>query len=211
MQNPDLYDEKFHLRNTATARYRHRFIAESFVKAVTESGVALTSCLDIGSSTGIITSFLSKHFLKTYGIDIDENDSKWKIFEHIFKKICRPKIIQPTFVINYPIESSPLAKQVPSKPILDRFQLIIAGLELANGFSELNDPLEQAARFAMQEKMAEMGDMEANSSDADFLEAMEYGMPPAGGVGIGIDRLAMFLTDTHNIKEIILFPTMRPK
>jgi lysyl-tRNA synthetase class 2 len=104
-----------------------------------------------------------------------------------------------------------LAKQLSLKSVLDRFQLIAAGLELANGFSELNDPLEQAARFAMQEKMAETGDREANSSDADFLEAMEYGMPPATGVGIGIDRLAMFLTDTHNIKEIILFPTMRPK
>jgi len=148
---------------------------------------------------------------KQFGIDISANESKWKIYDHIFKKICQPKIIQPTFIVNYPVESSPLAKRLSLKSVLDRFQFIAAGLELANGFSELNDPLEQAARFAMQEKIAETGDREANFSDADFLEAMEYGMPPATGAGIGIDRLAMFLTDTHNIKEIILFPTMRPK
>lgn len=148
---------------------------------------------------------------KQFGIDVGQNESKWKIADHIFKKICRPKIIQPTFIINYPLESSPLAKQVPKKSLLDRFQLIVGGLEIAHGFSELNDPIEQAVRFAVQEKMTAKGDKEANPADADFIEAMEYGMPPAAGVGIGIDRLAMLLTDTHNIKEIILFPTMRPK
>ena len=148
---------------------------------------------------------------RQFGIDVERDASHWKIFDHIFKKICRPKMIQPTFVVNYPFESSPLAKQFPDKPILDRFQLIIGGLEIANGFSELNNPVEQRKRFLVQEKLVASGDKEANPNDEDFLEAMEYGMPPAAGVGIGIDRLAMFLTDTHNIKEIILFPTMRPK
>ena len=148
---------------------------------------------------------------KQFGIDARESDSRWKIADHIFKKICRPKIIQPTFVVNYPLESSPLAKRISGKTLLDRFQLIIGGLEIANGFSELNDPLEQAERFAASEKSAKEGDKEANLADMDFIEAMEYGMPPAAGVGLGIDRLAMLLTDTRNIKEIILFPTMRPK
>jgi len=148
---------------------------------------------------------------KQFGIDARESDSRWKIADHIFKKICRPKIIQPTFVVNYPLESSPLAKRISGKTLLDRFQLIMGGLEIANGFSELNDPLEQAERFAASEKSAKEGDKEANLADMDFIEAMEYGMPPAAGVGMGIDRLAMLLTDTRNIKEIILFPTMRPK
>lgn len=145
------------------------------------------------------------------GIEAEKDTPRWKIMDAIFKKICRPKIIQPTFVVEYPIESSPLAKQFPDKPLLDRFQLIIGGLEIANGFSELNDPFEQNRRFLEQEKLAKMGDKEAAPADEDFIEAMEYGMPPAVGVGVGIDRLAMLFTDTHNIKEIIIFPTMRPK
>lgn len=148
---------------------------------------------------------------KQFGIDVSIENSKWKIADSIFKKICRPKIIQPTFVVNYPIESSPLAKQLNDKPLLDRFQLVVAGLEIANGFSELNDPIEQTERFAMQDKLAAAGEKEVSPSDEEFLEAMEYGMPPAVGCGIGIDRLAMLFTNTHNIKEIIIFPTMRPK
>ncbi len=148
---------------------------------------------------------------RQFGIDINSKESQWKILDHIFKKICRPRIVQPTFITDYPVESSPLAKKIEGKNLLDRFQLIIGGLEIANGFSELNDPIEQKERFLTQEELVVLGDKEANSSDEDFIEAMEYGMPPAAGVGIGIDRLAMLLTDTHNIKEIILFPTMRPK
>lgn len=148
---------------------------------------------------------------KQFGLNIDKSEPKWKIFDHIFKKICVPKIFQPTFVTDYPYESSPLAKKIPNKPLLDRFQLIVGDLEIANGFSELNDPLEQRERFLMQEKLAASGDKEANPKDEDFLEAMEYGMPPASGAGMGIDRLVMLFTDTNNIKEVILFPTMRPK
>lgn len=132
--------------------------------------------------------------------------------DNIFKKICRPKIIQPTFIVDYPLGSSPLAKRKSDDPnLIDRFQLVIGGMELANGFSELNDPIDQRQRFAQQDKMREQGDKEVSPSDEDYLEAMEYGMPPAAGMGIGIDRLVMLLTNTHNIKEVILFPTMRPK
>jgi len=146
------------------------------------------------------------------GVSVDEADSKGKISDNIFKKICRPKIIQPTFIVDHPLDISPLAKKKEGAPDLaDRFQLILGGLELVNGFSELNDPLEQKERFLKQQELRKAGDTEASELDEQFVEAMEYGMPPAGGVGIGIDRLAMFLLDIHNIKEAILFPTMRPK
>lgn len=146
------------------------------------------------------------------GVNVEGTDSKGKISDNIFKKICRPKIIQPTFIIDHPLDISPLAKQKEGAPDLaDRFQLIIGGLELVNGFSELNDPLEQRERFLKQQELRKAGDAEAPEFDEQFVEAMEYGMPPAGGVGIGIDRLVMFFCDIRNIKEAILFPTMRPK
>lgn len=149
---------------------------------------------------------------KQLGVEVAESESKEKISDNIFKKICRAKLIQPTFVVDYPLEISPLAKKKKDKPHLaDRFQLIIGGLELANGFSELNDPVDQKERFLTQEELRKAGDKEAAEPDESFIEAMEYGMPPAGGVGIGIDRLVMFLLNIHNIKEVILFPTMRPK
>jgi lysyl-tRNA synthetase class 2 len=147
-----------------------------------------------------------------FGIEVADSDSKEKIADNIFKKVCRPKIIQPTFVVDHPIGLSPLAKKKEdNSDLVDRFQLIIGGLELANGFSELNDFLEQQERFEKQQELREQGDKEATELDENYLEAMEYGMPPAVGVGIGIDRLAMFLLDVHNIKEVILFPTMRSK
>lgn len=146
------------------------------------------------------------------GVSVEGADSKGKIADNIFKKICRPKIIQPTFIIDHPLDISPLAKQKEDDPLLaDRFQLVAGGLELVNGFSELNDPLEQKERFLKQQELRKAGDAEASEFDEQFVEAMEYGMPPAGGAGIGIDRLVMFLCDIHNIKEAILFPTMRPK
>jgi lysyl-tRNA synthetase class 2 len=149
---------------------------------------------------------------KQLGIEVQDFESKEKIMDNIFKKICRPKIIQPTFVIDYPVGSSPLAKRKEGKEdLVDRFQLIINGLEIANGFSELNDPLDQRQRFIEQDKAKEKGEKEVSPSDEEYIEAMEYGMPPAAGLGIGIDRLIMLLTNTHNIREVILFPTLRPK
>lgn len=132
--------------------------------------------------------------------------------DEVFKKTVRPNLIQPTFVIRYPKAISPLAKSCPDNPELtERFQLIVAGTELVNGFSELNDPEDQRKRMEEQEKMHRAGNLEASRMDEDFLEALEYGMPPAAGLGIGIDRLAAILTNTQSVKDIIIFPTLRPK
>ena len=147
-----------------------------------------------------------------FGVTLPASAAREKIFDLIYKKICRPKLIQPTFVIDYPKNYLPLAKAKPDQPLLaDAWQLIIGGLEIAKAFSELNDPLEQRARFANEEKNKQAGDFEAQSADEDYLEALEYGLPPAGGVGIGVDRLVMLLSDAVNIREVIYFPTLRPK
>ena len=122
------------------------------------------------------------------------------------------KIIRPTFIIHHPVKISPLAKQLDKDPTKTaRFQLVAAGLELLNAFTELNDPLEQDKRFKEQEENRQRGDQEAQRYDKDFVEALEYGMPPAGGLGMGLDRLISLLTDSHNLREVILFPLMRPK
>jgi len=135
-----------------------------------------------------------------------------EISDEEFKKTVKPSLIQPTFLIDYPVDMLPLTKRKEDNPSLaDAFQLYAGGLELVKAFSELNDPIDQRARFESQEKSKEGGDKEAQPLDEDFLEAMEYGIPPAGGVGLGIDRLVMLLTDVKNIKEVILFPTLKPK
>ncbi len=132
--------------------------------------------------------------------------------DEVFKKTARPNFVNPTFVIRYPKSISPLAKSCPDDPeFTERFQLIVAGTELVNGFSELNDPEDQRKRMEEQEKMHRAGNLEASRLDEDFLEALEYGMPPAAGLGIGIDRLAALLTNTHSVKDIIIFPTLKPK
>ncbi len=132
--------------------------------------------------------------------------------DEVFKKSARPNFINPTFVTRYPKSISPLAKSCQDDPeFTERFQLIIAGTELVNGFSELNDPEDQRKRMEEQEKMHRAGNPEASRLDEDFLEALEYGMPPAAGLGIGIDRLAGLLTNTHSVKDIIIFPTLKPK
>ena len=147
-----------------------------------------------------------------FGIPVREHESAEKILDNIFKKVCRPKIIEPTFITDYPIHSAPLAKKKEgSATLIDRFQLVIAGMELANGFAELNDPIDQKERFIVQEKNRASGDGEAHVKDDAFLEALEYGMPPATGWGIGIDRLIMFFTNSPNIRDIIIFPILRPK
>lgn len=147
-----------------------------------------------------------------FGVSVHDKDSREKIMDNIYKKLCRPKLVQPTFIIDYPEHYLPLAKRKQGSPwLVDAFQLVAGGIELAKAFSELNDPIDQRGRFKKQEEDRKAGDQEAQTGDEAFLEAMEYGMPPSGGVGIGIDRLVMLLTDTKNIREVILFPTLRPK
>ena len=149
---------------------------------------------------------------KELGLDLEENLPKFEIADEIFKKIIRPKIWDPTFVIHYPLGFQVLAKALENRPNrLANFQLIVAGIELINAFSELNDPIEQRKRFKEQQKFKEEGFEEAHPFDEDFLEALEYGMPPAGGLGLGIDRLVMLLTNSSSLREAILFPTMKPK
>lgn len=149
---------------------------------------------------------------KRFGINVAQQESKGKIADEIYKKICRPHLIAPTFVVHHPVEISPLAKLcAPGANEVRRFQLIAGGLELVNGFAELNDPRDQRQRFESQLALKKEGDEEAHAVDEDFIEALEYGMPPAAGIGIGIDRLTMLLTNTGNIREVVLFPTMRPK
>ena len=135
-----------------------------------------------------------------------------KALDVIFDKLVKEKIIQPTFIINPPKEISPLAKsdrEVPSEAA--RFELIVAGMELANAFSELTDPFEQRKRFEEQAAMRQTGDEESHLVDLDYVEALEYGLPPTGGEGIGIDRLAMIFTNQKSIREVILFPLLKPR
>jgi len=147
-----------------------------------------------------------------FGVKVETHNSIEKIMDNVYKKACRPKIIQPTFIIDYPAGFSPFAKKQEANPsLIDRFQLVIDGIEVVNAFSELNDPLEQKARYEEQDIKKKGGEGDVSPSDEDYLEAIEYGLPPAGGVGIGIDRVAMILSDTRNIREVLLFPTMRPQ
>jgi len=150
--------------------------------------------------------------VKALGIEIDESMSKWKIAEEVFEEKVEANVIQPTFIIDYPRELSPLAKSREDNPeFVERFEVYIAGREMANAFSELNDPFDQRERFEQQVKMREAGDDEAQMMDIDYVTALEYGMPPAGGLGIGIDRLAMLFIDTASIKDTILFPLLKPE
>jgi len=150
-------------------------------------------------------------FCQEHKLEIPPGAGVGKLIALLFEHFVEPKLIQPTFVTDFPKEISPLAKAKPGNPLLaDRFELFIAGYEFGNAFSELNDPVDQRARLEAQAALRAQGDEEANVVDEDFLEALEYGMPPMGGLGIGIDRMVMLLTENDSIKEVILFPQMKP-
>lgn len=146
------------------------------------------------------------------GVPVEPSEGRGDIMDNLFKKLVRPKITDPTFVIDHPVELSPLAKKHRDDPrYTERFQVLLGpGIELCNAFSELNDPIDQKERFTEQEKLRAAGNEEAQRVDDDFIEALETGMPPTAGFGMGIDRLASVLTGSHSLKEVILFPTMRP-
>ena len=149
---------------------------------------------------------------KKCGVEVDDTMGKGKLIDEIFGETCEGSFIQPTFIIDYPVEMSPLTQMHRSKPgLTERFELMVNGKELANAYSELNDPIDQYNRFVEQMKLADKGDDEAMIIDQDFVRALEYGMPPTSGIGIGIDRLCILLTGQPTIQEVLLFPTMKPE
>lgn len=151
--------------------------------------------------------------IEHHGLKVDDSPSWGKLLDKLISTYVEPHLIQPTFITDYPVELSPLAKRTPDdERLVERFEAFAGGMEIANAFTELNDPIEQRERFEEQEKLrALLGDEEAERVDEDFLLALEYGMPPTGGLGVGIDRLVMLLTDQQSIREVILFPQLRTK
>jgi len=175
----------------------------TLLDALKESGVPETALTDSDKAFS---------WAKQQGIEVEHGMLLGKMLDEIFKEKVEPGLLQPTFIIDHPVELSPLAKRKPEDPALtERFELFIAGREIVNAFSELNDPQEQNQRFISQGEAKEQGDEEAHWMDQDFIRALEYGMPPAAGEGIGIDRLVMLFTNAQSIRDVILFPQLKPE
>ncbi len=159
----------------------------------------------------INTTQQAREAAKAHNIEFEQRHSKGDILNLFFEEFVEDKLVQPTFLMDHPVEISPLTKKKPDKPeYTERFELFIVGREFANAYSELNDPIDQLQRFKRQEELRAQGDDEANMIDNDFILSLEYGMPPTGGMGMGIDRLVMLLTDSATIRDVLLFPTMKP-
>jgi len=176
----------------------------------------LTMFEAIQEYTGVDVSAMGEDELRgvaeSRGIQTDSTMGKSKLIDELFGEAVEPKLIQPTFITDYPVEMSPLTKKHRSKPgLVERFEAICNGKEIANAYSELNDPIDQRARFEEQLELAKRGDEEAMAMDEDFLRALEYGMPPTAGVGLGIDRLTMIMTNSPSIQDVLFFPQMRPE
>jgi lysyl-tRNA synthetase class 2 len=170
----------------------------------------------IREHTGFDVSKMNEEHLrsacKQMHIEVDKTMGKGKLIDAIFGAKCEHHYVQPTFIIDYPVEMSPLTKKHRSeRGLVERFELIVNGKEIANAYSELNDPIDQRERFEEQVRLMERGDEEAMYIDYDFLRALEYGMPPTSGIGLGIDRICMLLTNQPSIQDVLLFPQMRPE
>jgi lysyl-tRNA synthetase class 2 len=149
---------------------------------------------------------------KKLGVSVDSSMGRGKLIDEIFGEKCEGQLIQPTFITDYPVEMSPLAKKHRDKEgLVERFEAICNGKEICNAFSELNDPIDQRERFEEQLQLAKRGDEEAMVLDEDFLRSIEYGMPPTAGLGIGIDRLSMIMTNSNSIQDVLFFPQMKPE